>query len=457
MKKQLVASLAAAMILGVAGTSFAASNPFVDVPAKHWSYDSVTKLAKAGVVDGYGDGTFKGDKTITRYEMAQIVAKAMGNEEKANAEQKAEIKKLQAEYSDELDKLGVRVSAIEKKMSNIKFNGQLRQRMESTDTANPNTEYKTRLRLMMTAPLDNNWTFKGRYSQESKAGEVNGNAAVDQAYVTGKAFGLDEVSLGRMPLWLGKGLIMDTSSNWDGLRVGTGNKLKVYAGIVKRNYTAASAPAYTKVTASDVGKKWNVVNNAGVVTNNYVVAAGDVGNYLVKDAVAVDNRTFVFANAAYPVNDKLDLTASYFADQGKKSNGQSNYDTWAVGTTYKAFKNIAISAEYAENSADVLADTAKAKWAQVKYKGADAAKVGSFGLWVGYTKAEAGFDPKAYTTRNFTDNSGGVGANDIKGYEYGVEYTLFKNGLLSLNYNPDKNYAGTADRKYFMGTITYGF
>ena len=447
MKKQLVASLAAAMILGVAGTSFAAANPFVDVPAKHWSYDSVTKLAKAGVVDGYGDGTFKGDKTITRYEMAIIVAKAMGNEEKANAEQKAEIKKLQAEFSDELDKLGVRVSNIEKKMSNIKFTGQLRQRMESTDETNPNTEYKTRLRLMMTAPLDNNWTFKGRYSQESKAGEVNGNAAVDQAYVTGKAFGLDEVSLGRMPLWLGKGLIMDTSSNWDGLRVGTGNKLKVYAGIVKRNY-AAGAAATTKIaTAQDVAN--------GV--KDYLGNAVTSGLSYVSAPVAVDNRTFVFANAAYPVNNKLDLTASYFADQGKKSNDKSNYDTWAVGTTYKAFQNIALSAEYAENSADVLADTTKAAWAQVKYKGADAAKVGSFGLWVGYTKAQAGFDPKGYTTRNFTDNSGGVGANDIKGYEYGVEYTLFKNGLLSLNYNPDKNYAGTADRKYFMGTITYGF
>ena len=61
--------------LGVSATAFAA-NPFSDVPAGHWAY-VVCKLAAAGIVDGYPDGTYKGDRTMTRYEMAQIVAKAL--------------------------------------------------------------------------------------------------------------------------------------------------------------------------------------------------------------------------------------------------------------------------------------------------------------------------------------------------------------------------------------------
>ena len=69
MKKSIILTLALVFVLGIAGTAFAA-NPFVDVPAKHWAYDAVAKLAQAGIVDGYGDGTFKGDKTMTRYEMA---------------------------------------------------------------------------------------------------------------------------------------------------------------------------------------------------------------------------------------------------------------------------------------------------------------------------------------------------------------------------------------------------
>ena len=54
-----------------------AANPFADVPAGHWAYESINKLAAAGVVEGYGDGSFRGDRLMTRYEMAQIVAKAM--------------------------------------------------------------------------------------------------------------------------------------------------------------------------------------------------------------------------------------------------------------------------------------------------------------------------------------------------------------------------------------------
>ena len=70
MKKSLIITLALVFVLGIAGTAFAAANPFVDVPAKHWSYDAVAKLAAAGVIDGYNDGTFRGDKTLTRFEMA---------------------------------------------------------------------------------------------------------------------------------------------------------------------------------------------------------------------------------------------------------------------------------------------------------------------------------------------------------------------------------------------------
>ena len=112
MKKSLIVTLALVFILGIAGTAFAAANPFVDVPAKHWAYESVSKLAAAGIVDGYGDGTFRGDKTMTRYEMAQIVAKAMAKSDKADAQMKATIDKLAVEFAAELNNLGVRVAKL---------------------------------------------------------------------------------------------------------------------------------------------------------------------------------------------------------------------------------------------------------------------------------------------------------------------------------------------------------
>ena len=124
MKKSLV--LAMAMALGVSATAFAA-NPFSDVPAGHWAYASVAKLAAAGIVDGYPDGTFKGDNLMTRYEMAQIVAKAYAKGAIGADD------KLMAEFADELDNLGVRVAKLEKKADNVKITGQVRARYLDVD------------------------------------------------------------------------------------------------------------------------------------------------------------------------------------------------------------------------------------------------------------------------------------------------------------------------------------
>lgn len=74
MNKKLFIAMAVA--LGVSETAFA-DNPFSDVPAGHWAYAAVAKLAAAGIVDGYPDGNYKGIRTMTRYEMAQIIAKAL--------------------------------------------------------------------------------------------------------------------------------------------------------------------------------------------------------------------------------------------------------------------------------------------------------------------------------------------------------------------------------------------
>ena len=113
MKKTLSAALTTALVIGAASTTFAAANPFADVPADHWAYDAVSQLAADGVIEGYGDGTYRGDKNITRYEMAQMIARAMAKSD-VSAKNKALIDKLAAEFSDELNNLGVRVANLEK-------------------------------------------------------------------------------------------------------------------------------------------------------------------------------------------------------------------------------------------------------------------------------------------------------------------------------------------------------
>lgn len=123
MKK--IASMLAVIALS-AGASAYAANPFVDVKESSWAYQAVSELSKQGVIEGYSDGTFKGNNHLTRFEMAQIVARLLAQENQLNESQKATVTKLANEYSQELSNLGVRVSDVEKKVGNIAWSGDVR-------------------------------------------------------------------------------------------------------------------------------------------------------------------------------------------------------------------------------------------------------------------------------------------------------------------------------------------
>ena len=84
MKKSVVSALTAAVLLGgMSAPAFAAQNPFSDVNDHHWAYQSIVGLAEAGIITGYDNsdtslnGKFLGGRNITRYEMAQMIAKTL--------------------------------------------------------------------------------------------------------------------------------------------------------------------------------------------------------------------------------------------------------------------------------------------------------------------------------------------------------------------------------------------
>jgi hypothetical protein len=67
------------LLNGVAGTKIKADHTtlFPDIPTNHWAYEAVSDLSRRGLVEGYPDGTFGGDRMLTRYEFAQIVYRAI--------------------------------------------------------------------------------------------------------------------------------------------------------------------------------------------------------------------------------------------------------------------------------------------------------------------------------------------------------------------------------------------
>ena len=167
MKKSVAAALTTAFVVGVSSNALAAANPFSDVPAGHWAYQSVSKLAAEGVIEGYGDGTYRGDRNITRYEMAQMIAKAMAkNPTGAN---KAELDRLAAEFRDELDALGVRVAELEKYADKVIWHGKIEYTYENFRTDPLNTGKKTKdtangfiFRLEPKAEVNDHWTVNAR-------------------------------------------------------------------------------------------------------------------------------------------------------------------------------------------------------------------------------------------------------------------------------------------------------
>ena len=132
MKSKVLAALVATMAVGA--TCAFAANPFVDVPSDSWAYKSVVELADAGIIQGVDGQYFQGNRNITRYEAAEMVAKAMAHMDKASVEQRALINKLADEYADELNNLGVRVSALENRVGNVKLTGDARIRYRYQDT-----------------------------------------------------------------------------------------------------------------------------------------------------------------------------------------------------------------------------------------------------------------------------------------------------------------------------------
>ena len=160
MKKILAMAAVAAL---AAGASAYAANPFSDVSTSDWAYQAVADLSDQGIVEGYPDGTFGGQKNITRYEMAQIIARLMAKEDQYNAEQRATIDKLAAEYADELDSLGVRVSNLEKKVGNISWSGNARMRYIK-DTKGDDS-WNGRVRIAAKGQVNDSTTVNARRSR----------------------------------------------------------------------------------------------------------------------------------------------------------------------------------------------------------------------------------------------------------------------------------------------------
>ena len=143
-----------ALGMGLTANCSAAANPFADVPAVHWAYDAVAQLAEDGILEGYGDKSFRGNRQITRYEMAQMVARARAKN--SSGEDKVLVDKLTAEFRAELENLGVKVADLERNADRVKWSGVFAQKAMKGNS-DEHTWWEKELFLNVDAAVNDSW------------------------------------------------------------------------------------------------------------------------------------------------------------------------------------------------------------------------------------------------------------------------------------------------------------
>ena len=400
MKKHL-AVLAATAVLGV--TSAFAANPFSDVTPQDWAYQAVAQLASQGIVNGYPDGTFKGQQNITRYEMAQMVAKALVRQDRVDAEQNAIINRLANEFSAELNNLGVRVSTLENKVGSFKFTGDARLKYEGKNDAR-DSKFDYRGRVQFEGTVNDNTKAVVRLAAEKEFGaEGAPKAELDRVYVQHNFGKYATVTAGRQDLVVGNGLVYDDA----------------FEGAV-----------------ATVGKD----------KLNASVAYGYLQGGRAEGLERKDNAQVTVYQLNTMPTEKLTVKG-FYADVHEKGVNS----VYGASVDAKLGSKVWVGGEYAKQETTGAAGEA---WtAGAGYGEADMAKVGTWGAKVQYfdLKKEA---PVVANTWNVPKDK------DYKGYLATVDYTVAKNVGLSAYATFDSKTQAKKDNnlpEYYRAELNYKF
>ena len=404
MKKSLVIALV--IFLGASATVWAA-NPFSALPAEHWAYASVAKLAASGIIEGYPDRTFNGDNLMTRYEMAQIVAKAyakggIGDDDR-----------LMTEFAEELASLGVRTTSLEKKSDNTKITGEAR--MRYADVKGPDKMYLAdlRTRLWLSGEGSNDWRYVAMLEnmQSFNTNKEESETKFRRAYVTGNS-GDVKVTGGRYNYTVGQGNVFDEAI--DGVQIDFGKVLK-------------ASMAYGRPAGGNDFHSFKDAGGNTVYTKN-------------NDAfiTTLDYKTGIFAfNAAF--YNFLDYV------------GNADNKIWTVGGSIDVGDNIRLHGEYLKSNFAANTDDNDGIVFGLNYKGAEPKKKGSYGIWAKYYNQDRS-TYVAHTTDAVHDSLWG-----FEGYGVGVDYTITKNIVALVEYfNFDGKYNEGRD-KTLWSDVTFTF
>ena len=408
MKKILALAAVAAL---TAGVSAYAANPFSDVTPDDWAFQAVSDLSVQGVVEGYPDGSFKGERNMTRYELAQIIARLMAKEDQLNAEQQATLDKLAGEYADELANLGVRVANLEKKVGNISWSGDARmQYQHNLDEATTHKDsWNGRMRINVEGQVNDEVTVNGRFVTNmyfKNADDDDGNTTMDRINAKWTPNDATYVTIGRQGVALDvTGTFWDEDAVFDGVAAGWDNgKVGVEAGYgrFKDAWKANDAEP-------PVGLNWKDVDSTeawyGKLTG-HIADVADVSAFYLKNAQKQDG---------------LEAAA------GKTASA------WGAGLSY-GIGDFTVDGDYVKTQNTPFGDAAL--WtAGLTYGEVDTDKVGSWSLGAHYVKADKGSTMLGCTALDMGDQLDYASGTNVKFWVAKAGVAVQKNVELDAYYN----------------------
>ena len=402
MKKILALAAVAAL---TAGVSAYAANPFSDVTPDDWAFQAVSDLSVQGVVEGYPDGSFKGERNMTRYELAQIIARLMAKEDQLNAEQQATLDKLAGEYADELANLGVRVANLEKKVGNISWSGDARMQyqhaLNDDGKAKDADVWSGRMRINVEGQVNDQVTVNGRFVNEMDF--KNGDSSftsMDRINAKWTPNDATYVTIGRQGVALDvTGTFWDEDAVFDGVAAGWDNgKVGVEAGYGRFKSAENEAEGWS---TQDKTEAWY-----GKLTG-HIADAADVSAFYLKNAQKQDQGAQVGENAS----------------------------AWGAGLSY-GIGDFTVDGDYVKTQNTKGGDAAL--WtAGLTYGEVDTDKVGSWSLGAHYVKADNGSMFLGCTALDMGDQLGYAWNNDADVHFWAAKLgvAVQKNVELDAYYN----------------------
>ncbi len=431
-----ISLLAATVVVFWANSAMAAGNPFADVPADHWAYEAVAELAADGVLTGYEDMSFRGQQSITRYEMAAMVARAMAVEKKPvmKSRNRVMIEQLAAEFSDELNAMGVRVDNLERNGDLVKWKGKAEytykktENMLAPDGKKTNSSNNMLLRLEPEAVIGDNWQIRSRLDAvQELSQDATGDFTLKRIFAQGD-YDAFQVKLGKIPFYTNEeGMIWDTQysgvevSFGGGLHRQNGSFVSLFGGRVGAKEIPSTVGA--QEPADMYGINFDGTRNKLTVGTGYY--------HLQNESW----KTYYFAADASGRH-------PYGRYDYSKGHNENTAVLWSVHSAYAFTDRLRLSGAYAENAK--AEDQAKAWQAELDWGQYLPEQQGSWQVFGAYRYL--GLSVAMAGTREALNHG-------QKGWEFGAKYVPVKNIGLLVKYADGKRIASDKNVEQYFARV----